>query len=198
MKRCPSCQRAYTDDSLVFCLEDGSTLLTERADASDLPATLIIPDPRLTNPARPETFRPNPVPTTQAQPPRAYSAQPPPNPVWPPPQIPRAPSASTERQGRGAAITSLVCAITAFLLLAFCIISGASGVDESLIGGIFIFSAVLALFGAVIGIIAAIRTGRDTNPQNSKAMAVVALVLNGIYLLIAVVFLILGAIASSR
>lgn len=196
MKRCPLCQRTYTDDSLVFCLEDGSSLLSESAEESDLPATLIIPDPRLTNLARPETFRPNPTPT-RAQPPQAYTA-PPPQSVWPPPQIPQAHPTSNARQGRAAAITSLVSAISAFLLLAFCIIGGASGVDESLIGGIFIFSAVLALFGAVVGIIAAIRTGRDLSPQNSKAMAVVALVLNGIYLLITVVFLILGAIATSR
>jgi hypothetical protein len=194
MKRCPSCQRTYTDDSLAFCLEDGSTLLSESADASDLPATLIISDPRMTNPARPETFRPNPAPT-HAQPPQAYTAPPP---HWPPLPVPQAHPTSTARQGRGAAITSLVCAISAFLLLAFCIIGGASGVDEKLIGGIFIFSAVLGLLGAVLGILAAVRTGKDTNPQNSKAMAVVALVLNGIYLLIVIIFLILAAIASSR
>lgn len=28
MKRCPTCQRAYADDSLRFCLEDGSALLS--------------------------------------------------------------------------------------------------------------------------------------------------------------------------
>ena len=196
MKRCPSCQRTYTDDSLVFCLEDGSALLSESAEESDLPATLIIQDPRLTNPARPETFRPNPV-QTRAQTPQAYTAQPP-QPVWPPTQMPQAQPASTRRQGRAAAIISLVSAISAFLLLAFCIIGGASGVDESLIGGIFIFSAVLALFGAIVGIVAAIRTGKDPGPQNSKTLAVVALVLNGVYLLITVVFLILGAIATPR
>ena len=29
MKRCPSCRRRYSDDSLNFCLDDGSTLLAE-------------------------------------------------------------------------------------------------------------------------------------------------------------------------
>ncbi|MDT4954901.1 MAG: hypothetical protein QOJ02_3039 [Acidobacteriota bacterium] len=194
MKRCPSCQRTYTDDSLAFCLEDGSALLSERADASDLPATVIMPDPRMTNHARPETFRPNPTPT-QAHPPQQYTAPPP---HWPPHLIPQAHPTSTARQGRGAAITSLICAISAFLLLAFCIISGARGADASLIGGIFIFSALIGLLGAVLGIVAAVKTGKDTNPQNSKVMAVVALVLNGIYLVIVVIFLVLGAIASSR
>jgi len=31
MKRCPTCQRIYTDDTLRFCLEDGTALLTESA-----------------------------------------------------------------------------------------------------------------------------------------------------------------------
>jgi hypothetical protein len=180
---------------MAFCLEDGSTLLSESAKLSDLPATLIIPDPRATNPARPETFRPNPPPT-QRQPPQAYNAPPA---AWPPMQVPQTlPATPAARQGRGLAITSLVCAIAAFLLLGFCIISGASGVDESLIGGIFIFSAIVGLLGAVLGLVAVVKTGRGTSPQNSKAMAVVALILNGIYLLIVVIFLVLGAIAASR
>ena len=29
MKRCPTCQRIYTDDTLRFCLEDGTALLSE-------------------------------------------------------------------------------------------------------------------------------------------------------------------------
>jgi hypothetical protein len=31
MKRCPTCQRIYTDETLRFCLEDGTALLTESA-----------------------------------------------------------------------------------------------------------------------------------------------------------------------
>jgi hypothetical protein len=39
MKRCPSCRRRYGDDSLNFCLDDGSTLLAE----PDSEPTLIAP-----------------------------------------------------------------------------------------------------------------------------------------------------------
>jgi hypothetical protein len=193
MKSCPTCRRTYADDTLAFCLEDGSTLSSESANVSDLPATLIIPDPRTTNLARPETFRPNPTPAQHQ--PRAYNA---PQHAWPPMQVPQTLPVTTARQGRGLAITSLVCAIAAFLLLGFCIISGATGVDESLIGGIFIFSAVVGLLGAVLGLVAVVKTGKDTSRQNSKAMAVVALILNGVYLLIVIIFLVLGAIASSH
>ena len=41
MKRCPKCQRAYEDDTLRFCLEDGSPLFDARD--SEAPATEILP-----------------------------------------------------------------------------------------------------------------------------------------------------------
>lgn len=41
MKRCPRCQRAYEDETLRFCLEDGSPLFDARD--SEAPATEILP-----------------------------------------------------------------------------------------------------------------------------------------------------------
>lgn len=193
MKRCPACQRTYEDDSLMFCLEDGSTLVSEGSDASDLPATLIMADPRLTNPVRPETAPVSPV--HQSAPPQAYTA---PAPAWPPMQPPQMYPMATARPGRGLAITSLICAIAGFLLLVICIAAGSAGANPNLLGGIFLLSALLALVGAIVGIVAVIKTGRDTSPQNSKTMAVVGLVLNGVYLLIVVIILALGAIANSH
>jgi len=81
--------------------------------------------------------------------------------------------------------------------LGFCVVSGATGVDDRLIGGIFILSALTALTGAILGIVATSRSSKDQSPQNARAMSLVALALNGMYLLITVVFLILGAIATS-
>jgi hypothetical protein len=40
MKRCPTCQRAYPDDTLRFCLEDGTALVNVSAADSD--ATLLM------------------------------------------------------------------------------------------------------------------------------------------------------------
>jgi hypothetical protein len=42
MKRCPRCNRTYTDDSLKFCLDDGSllTLSNDSSGSDDLNATL--------------------------------------------------------------------------------------------------------------------------------------------------------------
>src|SRR6187549_3591151 len=42
MKRCPKCRRDYYDDSLLYCLDDGSALLDGPATI-DEPATAILP-----------------------------------------------------------------------------------------------------------------------------------------------------------
>ncbi|MDX6530609.1 MAG: hypothetical protein QOH41_2899, partial [Blastocatellia bacterium] len=44
MKTCPTCRKTYEDDSLVFCLDDGSRLVREAA-ASDPNATWNLPPP---------------------------------------------------------------------------------------------------------------------------------------------------------
>jgi hypothetical protein len=60
MKTCPSCRRAYADDSLVFCLDDGARLVREAA-ASDPNATWNLPPPG------PTVASPRPVqPTAQS------------------------------------------------------------------------------------------------------------------------------------
>src|SRR5688572_1144869 len=43
MKRCPECTRDYYDDSLLYCLDDGTALLEGPASA-DEPATFILPE----------------------------------------------------------------------------------------------------------------------------------------------------------
>lgn len=193
MKRCPSCQRTYTDDSLTFCLEDGTALLSASSGSTDPGATLVMADPRATSPARPETYRPQPPPTRPAQPP--YNM---PQPAWSPVMQPQRYPATTARQGRGLALTSLICAIAAFFMLMLCLVLGANKADSQLIGGIFVFSILSSLLGAVLGIVAVVQTGRDTSPQNSKTMAIVALVINCLYLLIVVILLALGAMASAH
>src|SRR6266849_9736788 len=42
MKRCPKCNRKYEDDTLKFCLEDGTSLSVAARDANP-PATEILP-----------------------------------------------------------------------------------------------------------------------------------------------------------
>ena len=88
MKRCPSCNRTYTDASLNFCLEDGTPLVVDAPPPSDPNATMRYPSPRETSEPPPtEIYRPdspiiNPAPITTPPPPPT-SHQPPP-PQWSP------------------------------------------------------------------------------------------------------------------
>lgn len=80
MKQCPACSRTYTDDALLFCLEDGAPLMQARTvgDSSssfDPNATLAYNPARDTNPP-PENFYPRmPLAPTPATPP-AWSPTP--------------------------------------------------------------------------------------------------------------------------
>ncbi len=75
MKRCPTCQRTYTDASLNFCLEDGTPLLSEAAQAPPPVETYHQPAPLLNQlepTAQPRQWSPMP-----AMPPQRKS-----NAVW--------------------------------------------------------------------------------------------------------------------
>jgi hypothetical protein len=82
MKRCPTCDRTYTDPSLNFCLEDGTPLAPD-APAFDPNATVRYPSGKDTaEPPPTEIYRPEPRVTSPT--PRRTPAPPPPAP--PPPQ----------------------------------------------------------------------------------------------------------------
>lgn len=79
MKRCPTCNRTYTDLSLNFCLEDGTPLTTDAPGAPDLNATIRYPSSRDTaDPPPTEIYHP-PPPVVTPRP-----ASPPPPPQWSP------------------------------------------------------------------------------------------------------------------
>lgn len=69
MKRCPTCNRTYTDLSLNFCLEDGTPLQSD-APGADPNATLRYPSARDTaEPPPTEIYRPATTPPPRPAPP---------------------------------------------------------------------------------------------------------------------------------
>jgi len=56
MKRCPTCQRTYTDE-VKFCRVDGVTLVNASAGLSESEATRVLPESRATGEAPTEVFR---------------------------------------------------------------------------------------------------------------------------------------------
>ena len=56
MKRCPTCQRIYTDE-VKFCRVDGVTLVNDSAGLSESEATRVLPKSRATGEAPTEVLR---------------------------------------------------------------------------------------------------------------------------------------------
>jgi hypothetical protein len=78
MKRCPQCNRTYTDDALSFCLDDGSPLLSASGPMSDPGATVQFPQPRDTSPQATIAFNPGPAaPPPPPTPPPVWNPMPP-------------------------------------------------------------------------------------------------------------------------
>lgn len=53
MKICPRCQKTYADDNLNFCLDDGATLTNSNPADNSIPATVLLNQPRPTDPNQP-------------------------------------------------------------------------------------------------------------------------------------------------
>jgi hypothetical protein len=53
MKRCPQCNREYADDSLRFCLEDGTSLVASRTRVEPPPTEILPARPRATEASEP-------------------------------------------------------------------------------------------------------------------------------------------------
>ncbi|MBV9210678.1 MAG: hypothetical protein JOZ52_08620, partial [Acidobacteria bacterium] len=89
MKKCPSCNRTYTDDALSFCLEDGSPLLSVGGSSSDQSpsfdpnATLQYNPARDTNPPPTQVYNPSPSPSQPFTPMPTPSWSPTPSPAQP-------------------------------------------------------------------------------------------------------------------
>jgi hypothetical protein len=88
MKRCPQCNRTYTDDALSFCLDDGSPLtIASGPPPSDPSATIQYPQSRDTTPQPTIAYNPIPAAPPPPTPPPAWSPMPPPQTqkrsVWP-------------------------------------------------------------------------------------------------------------------
>ena len=62
MRRCPTCNRTYADDTFVFCLDDGAGL----SAPYDLQATLPVSAARDTDPPRTEILPPELTPVNHA------------------------------------------------------------------------------------------------------------------------------------
>ena len=113
MKRCPTCNRTYTDLSLNFCLEDGTPLAAD-APPVDPNATIRYPSARDTaEPPPTEIYHPPPPVVT----PRPATPQPKPPPPPPPPQPQWTPQQTTAPRKKSNAVWWILGGLAALLVI---------------------------------------------------------------------------------
>jgi hypothetical protein len=117
MKTCQTCHRTYGDDTLSFCLHDGSILIASEVDPG---ATLRIPSAQRTEPfaSNAELSGQSPAPSLPPQ-----------------PQLQRDAWAQPQKQGGGGKAWVVVAGIAALLLLAVGVTVGIVLSRGNLLGG---------------------------------------------------------------
>jgi hypothetical protein len=187
MKRCPSCQRTYTDETLRFCLEDGTTLLsgaaTSAAPSDPMAATLLDSSPQNTGSdrsARTEVFHSPPTSGNQASPTRSWGTAGTPQSSpgsWEatPPAARQPPLASspqwTEKKRSWPAAISLIIGIMTWLLMAITFVGAGFKLADTLIGFSFLAGLFLSVFGIVFGAVAFGIAFRNPERYSGKGIA---------------------------
>lgn len=149
MKRCPTCNRTFTDEHLSFCTDDGTPLVAEEAPSSfDPQATLMSPQSPETGSVKPpqptQVYRPDEQPGSWSSPaphswsdptpvkpyapasPSSWNAEPPAQ-VWTPPPPPNAFSPTPTSQMNPMAIVSLALGVFSMTIGLFCCMAFVTG-----------------------------------------------------------------------
>lgn len=176
MKRCPSCNRTFTDQSLGFCIDDGTALVLDNAASSlESQATRILPGP---------------PPTVQMPPPRAteYGAGTSPNApswqpygwanespaVWTPPPPPAGVPAAKPQQGL--AVASLVL-----------------GIVTMTVGWCCYFGVLTGPIAVTLGIFSLVQIKNNPSQYSGKPLAIIGIATGALYFVfLALIVLIKG------
>ena len=220
MKRCPTCQRTYMDDSLRFCLEDGATLVGGASDpmASTLldspppktgsstdrsaPTEVLHSEPTSNKPASqtrswgtPNVSSPPPTPPSWER--RAYSGQPGSDPFSSTPTAPT-PGASAQKKRSWPGVTSLIVGIATWLMMFMSFVGAGFKLRSELVGFIFIAAMFLSVFGIVFGVVAFGIALRNPERYGGKAVALIGLFMSLVPTLFLLLMIAIGIAVTSK
>lgn len=196
MQRCPTCNNTYVDNSLSFCLSDGTALVPDRSDSYDPAKTLLSPTPAPTSSPLPPTQvagggKPNSnQPYQQPWPQSPGWTPPPPQAYGYPPRGGYPPLGYAPRSGQGtglskAALFTGVGSLGSFLLAVVLVMTAIRSFSYSLImvAGILSWLALLSALAAIIlGIITLANANK--NPAINRIHGILGLCFGGLTLLI--------------
>jgi Domain of unknown function (DUF4190) len=190
MKHCPQCNATFTDDYLIYCTDDGTSLVnvdSASSGASQATQVLSEPPPTMVMPPPAATAYAPPAPVNQPQPPQPYGWANSAPPAWTPPPAPApmfARPVNVQQQQQTLAIV--------------CLCFGLASITFGWICG----GPVLALVAVILGIVAFVQIKRDPVRYGGKPLALGGLITGGIvlafYLILMVfwvVMMIIGAVS---
>ena len=209
MKRCPTCQRTYTDDTQRFCLEDGTILVGGEAAPSDpMAATLIDSPPRDTS-----SNRSAPTEVLRSDP--TFERQSPPSPSWPTTPTPQpvsrpvagrsqpdqyapfvSPSSREAEKRTWPAVATLAIGVITVLMFVSSLVGAGFKMRSELIGFLFLAGMFLGIGGAILGAVVLIIAIRSPERYGGKGIAVGGLLLNLLPTLLLAVLLAIGIAVS--
>jgi hypothetical protein len=175
MKRCTTCNRTYTDESLLFCADDGTQLVSEAA------------------PAEPFNAPPSSQPTIAAS-----------APYTPPPPPPASSYQPTPKKRKWLAVIALLIGLLALPFLLYSLSQPilsefafrnvrVERLVVSLWGVVTLFGSILMILSVIVAAIALILSMRQPARYGGKALALVGPVLS-----ILLMVLVVGAFAFRR
>lgn len=196
MKRCPSCERTYTDDALSFCPNDGTPLVTDAPSSFDPQATIMASPPKVSGPTDWPSQPPSSAGSDWGSPSPAvqndWTSQPPVQSNWgdtpgnytpggqamggtswqaPPP--PPYPGGGSKQQGF--AIASLICGI----LSVVCCMGFLTGIPA-----------------VILGIVAMNKEKADPNIYGGRGLALAGTITGGLGSLLGLVWIIINIIGA--
>lgn len=170
MKRCPRCDRVYSDDSLNFCLEDGELLAVytdeepTRALRDAPPPTITMDSPRVTDP----------IGWSPSQPIGQWQGQPA---SYPQPQYQPYMMARTKSQ-------------------VLAIVSLSLGAGSLVVGWCCSNGLLLAPAGIITGIIAMMQIKKDPQSYGGKGLAIGGIAAGSAFLFLYLLFILIYGLAA--
>ena len=174
MKSCPTCQRNYTDDGQIFCLEDGATLIVSPLTGAYEAVTTPLRGPRETSPPATEVF------TAPSAPPPGFH--------------PSAPVAKN-RAGLGLGVVALLLAGLSLVMMLLGFAGAAADANSSAVGGLIVGTFIVSLLGAAVGLVGILRAVRN---DAKKTWPLLGFLANALYLLFIIILLVLGIAVSKK
>ncbi len=161
MKRCPTCNREFTDEWLTFCTQDGASLVEVRGAPSEPPPTFVYPPipPTVSRSEEPtldfpDAYKPPAVPVI------IESASPA---SWQPPPPPSRQYIGTQQNSMAA-------------------ISLVLGIVSMTVGWCCSFGVLTAPVGIALGIAALVQIKNNPTRYTGKGMAIGGIATGGLYI----------------